>query len=432
AAAISALAAAGFGLGPALAATRPRLAALLASLNAGAPGGRRRLQRGLVVGQLALTVLLVASAGLLLRSFYNLTHVGAGFDADHVVTFHVGAAWNEDRTKIAVLQTSLLTQLQAMPGVAAAGFTNFLPASNATLQYQIKLAGLAGNGAAGTYSVGERSISPGYLSALRVPMVAGQDCPAMARNPQSPGRALVNRSFVDTYLRGESVVGRAFRWSQDPPNIPASQIVGVVDDVRENSLGAAPTPFLYSCIAPGAWPDPEYVVRTAGDPAATMAALRGVVARVAPARAVFGLERLQNVISTSLEQPQLDARFLSLFAGFALLLAAVGLYSLMSLLVAGRKRELGVRIALGASRKQVAKLVLAATGRLLIWGALAGLLLTWAADRLLESLLFGVHPLDALTMAATLAVLALIAAAAAWIPARRAAATDPLTALRAD
>ena len=427
--AISALAALGFGLGPAIAATRPRLATLLASLNAGAPGGRRLLQRGLVVGQLALTVLLVAGAGLLLRSFYNLEHVGAGFDSDHVFTFHVGAAWNEDRAKIGVMQNALLTQLEAVPGVTAAGFANFLPASDASLQYQVKIAGAAASDSQATYSVGERSISPGYLASLRTPLVAGHDCPALTR---PGGAALVNQSFVSTFMSGQSVIGRDFHFAQDPPNTPASQIIGIVGDVRENNLNAAPTPFIYVCLHGGDWPDPEYVVRTAGDPAAAMAAVRGVVAGVAPGRAVFGLDRLQNVIGASLEQPRLDARFLSLFAGFALLLAAVGLYSLMSLLVAGRRRELGVRIALGAKPSQVAGLVLASTGRLLAAGIVAGLALTWAAARGLESLLFGVHPLDAATLAAALALLALIALAATLIPARRAASTDPLAALRAD
>ena len=428
--AISALAALGFGLGPALAATRPGLAAHLASLNAGAPGGRRRLQRGLVVGQLALTVLLLASAGLLLRSYYNLEHVGAGFDAEHVFTFHVGAAWNEDRAQVGALQTSLLDKLRALPGVEAAGFTNFLPASNATLQYQIRLQGTAG-GHAGTYSVGERSITAGYLESLKVPLVAGAACPALPPNSDKSQKALVNQSFVDTFLHGQHVVGRSFSFAQDASG-SEGEIVGVVGDVRENSLAVPPAPFLYSCLHAGNWPDPEYVVRTAGDPGATMAALRGVVASVAPGRAVFGLNRLGTVVNASLEQPRLDARFLSLFAGFALLLAAVGLYSLISLLVAARRREMGVRLALGARPAQVAALVLASTGRLLAAGALAGLLLTWAADRLLQSVLFGVQPLDAATLAAALAALTLAAAFATWLPSRRAAATDPLTAMRTD
>jgi len=430
--ALSSLAALGFGLGPALAATRPRFAALLASLNAGAPGGRQRLQRALVIGQLALTVLLLASAGLLLRSYSNLEHVDSGFHTQNAFTFHISAAWNENPAVLGAMQARVLQGLRALPGVQAAGFTDFLPASQASLQYQISLAGLPGAGAGGTYSVGLRWISPGYLEALRVPVLAGGSCPDLPSNPGAPAKALVNRSFVDTYLHGGSVVGRQLRFNQDPPGAATHEIVGEVGDAREDSLASAPSPFLYFCNTGGAYPDPDYVVRTAAAPGATMAAVRGLVRRVAPSRAVFGLQRLRSVVDASLEQPRLNARFLSLFAAFALLLAGVGLYSLINLMVAARRREMGVRIALGARPAQVAAQVLASTARLLGWGALAGLALTWAADRLLASVLFGVRPLDLATLTSALAALALIAALAAWLPARRAASTDPLTVLRAD
>jgi putative ABC transport system permease protein len=429
--ALSAIAAVAFGLGPAWAATQPRLAQLLASLNAGAPGGRRRLQRALVIAQLALTVLLAAGAGLLLRSFYNLSHVDGGFDAANAFTFHIGAAWNEDRGKIGALQVALIHALRAQPGVVAAGFTNFLPASNATLQFQIQLAGMAG-GEGGTYSVGERTVTAGYLQALRVPLLAGRWCRPL-RNSGLNGAAegLVNAAFVRTYMHGESVVGRAFHMANEP-GAGASRIVGVVGDVRENSLAEAATPFLYLCLPAGSWPDPNYLVRTAGDPGATMAGLRPLVDRIAPGRAVFGLQRLSTRLGASLAQPQLEARFLSLFAAFGLILAALGLYSLISLLVAAERRELGVRLALGATPRHIAAVVLASTARLLAWGAAAGLALVWAADRLLASLLYGVRPLDPLNLAAAVAAMALVAGVAAWLPAHRAANLDPLTALRVE
>jgi len=427
---VSVLAALGFGLLPALQATRGGLSSLLTSLSAGAPGGRRRLQRGLVVVQLALTVLLLATSGLLLRSLYNLTHLDPGFDAAHVVTFHVGAGWGEDRGAIGLLQTRLLEQLPRLPGVQSAGFANFLPASDATLQYQIQLAGLSGASGGGTYSVGERTTSAGYLQTLRVPLLAGSYCPPMPTDFKQPAKALVNRSFVDTYMHGESVLGREFRFSQDPASAPASEIVGIVGDVRENSLSVPPTPFLYVCAAAGAWPDPEYVVRVAGDPPPAIAAIRTLVRQLAPNRALFGMEPLEDAVSASLEQPRLDVRFIALFTALAMLLAGVGLYSLISLMVAGRRREIGLRMALGAQRSQVAALVLADAARTLAWGLAGGLALSLAIDRLLESELYGVRPTDALTLTAAIAMLALLTAAAAWLPARRAATVDPLTALR--
>ncbi len=429
--AVSAAAAVAFGLGPAWAATQPRLAQLLASLNAGAPGGKRRMQRALVVAQLALTVLLAAGAGLLLRTFYNLSHVAGGFDAADAFTFHVGAAWNEDRGKIGAMQVALIHALEAQPGVVAAGFTNFLPASNATLQFQIQLAGMAG-GEGGTYSVGERTVTTGYLKALRVPLLAGRWCrPLQNSGMNGPSEGLVNQAFVRSDMHGETVVGREFHMV-NTPSVDGSRIVGVVGDVRENSLAEAATPFLYMCLPAGSWPDPNYLVRTAGDPGGTMAGLRRLVDRVAPGRAVFGLQRLSTTVDASLTQPKLEAQFLSLFAGFGLLLAAVGLYSLISLLVVAQRREIGVRLALGASPGQVEGLVFGMTGRLLAWGALAGLALAWAADRFLSATLYGVRPLDPLSLAAAVSAMAAITGLAAWLPARRAAHTDPLRALRAD
>ncbi|MGH9484753.1 MAG: ADOP family duplicated permease, partial [Terriglobales bacterium] len=395
--AVSALAALGFGLAPAWAAMRSCLLPALAGTGARIAGSPRRAQHLLVGAQLALTVLLLASAGLLLRSYGNLSHQPTGFHTHNVFTFHVSASWNEDRGPLGNMQTSLLEALRAQPSVAAAGFTNFLPASNATLQYAMQIEGLRGPSKDGTFAVGERSVSPGYFSALQIPVVAGRACPALQPigSPGAGMQALVNRSFVITYLHGQSPVGRDFRLLAEGPHASWSRIVGVAGDVRENSLAVAPTPFLYECIPAGGWPDPEYAVRTAGDPGRAMQALRGVVDRVAPGRAVFGLQRLSAVIATSLQQQRLDSFGLSLFAALALLLAAVGLYSLISLLVAGRKRELAVRMALGASPADAVRLVLAATARLLAWGAVCGLALSWACARLLAALLFGVHPLDA-------------------------------------
>ncbi|MGH9418167.1 MAG: ADOP family duplicated permease [Terriglobales bacterium] len=434
---VSALAAAAFGLLPALGATRPRqgrLAGLLVSLNAGAPGGRRRAQHGLVVAQFALTVLLVAAAGLLWRSYYNLNHVTAGFEPGNVLTFHIGAAWNENRTQVGAMQHRVLDQLDHLPGVVAAGFTNFLPASDATLQYQILLQGLAGPAQNGAFSAGERSVSPGYFASLKVPIVAGGDCPAMPimTDAEVAGTALVNESFVRTYLRGQAAVGREWKVAQDGPTAPWSRIVGVVGDVRENSLAEAPTPFIYACIPAGGWPDPNYVVRTAGGAGPTLAALRGLVAKSAPGRALFGVEPLTQLLAAGLAQPQLEADCLAMFAGFALLLAAVGLYGLISLMVLAQRRELGVRLALGARPSQLARTVLAGAARLVGWGAAAGLLLTWAAGHALRAVLYGISPFDGATLTAAVAVLAAIALLAAWLPARRAAATDPLVALKSD
>jgi predicted permease len=422
-----------FGAIPAIQSTRTDLAPLLAESSRSVSGGRRRLQRGLVVAQLAFTVLLLASAGLLLRSYYNLSHVDYGFDPANAITFHVGAAWDEPRPRIGRMQLNILSDLERFPGVEAAGMTNFLPATGATLNYQIVLEGLAQTEENGTYTVGERTVDAGYLKALKVPLLAGSWCPAtVVIDPQKavPAKAMVNRRFVDLYAKGQNVIGRHYRFAQTLAMANPDEIVGVVGDVREDGLAASAAPYIYTCQPAGAWPDPEYVVRTKGDARALMQQVRQIVHGIAPQRAVFGVKLLDTIVDEALEQPRLNTRFVAMFASAAMLLASVGLYSLISLIVTARTREIGVRIALGANRVQIMRLILAGAARLLIAGIIAGLALTLGAERLIKSVLFGVSPLDAWTLAAAVAVLAAVSLLAAFLPARRAACIDPLEAMR--
>jgi predicted permease len=435
AAALSLAATLVFGAIPAIQSTRADLAPLLAESSRSISGGRRRLQSGLVVAQLAFTVLLLASAGLLLRSYYNLSHVDSGFDTANTITFHVGAGWDENRARIGRMQLNLLSELERFPGVEAAGMTNFLPATGATLNFQIVLEGLAQTEEKGTYTVGERTIDAGYLKALRVPLLAGAWCPVREPLDESkaiPGKAMVNRRFVELYGKGQNVIGRHFRFAQNPGAALADEIVGVVGDVREDGLAASASPYIYTCQAAGSWPDPEYVVRTAGDPRALMQQVRQLVHGIAPNRAVFGVKPLDTLVDEALEQPRLNLRFVAMFAAAAMLLASVGLYSLISLVVTARTREIGVRIALGANRSNIIGLIFAGAARLLIAGVVAGLLLSLGAERLIKSVLFEVSPLDMWTLAAAVGVLTAVSMLASFLPARRAASIDPLEAMRVE
>ncbi len=423
-----------FGAIPAIQSTRTDLAPLLAESSRSVSGGRRRLQRGLVVAQLAFTVLLLSSAGLLLRSYYNLSHIDYGFDPTKAITFHVGAAWDENRPRIGRMQLNLLSELERFPGVESAGMTNFLPATGATLNYQIVVEGLAQTEENGTYTVGERTVDPGYMKAMKIPLLAGSLCPRLEvidMSKPAPGKAMVNRRFVELYGKGQNVVGRHFRFAQDLASTSApGEIVGVVGDVREDGLAASTSPYIYTCQAAGGWPDPEYVVRTKGDPRALLQQVRQIVRGVEPQRAIFGVKLLDAVVDEALEQPRLNTRFVAMFASAAMLLASVGLYSLISLIVTARTREIGVRIALGANRTQVMRLIFMGAAQLLIAGILAGLALTLGAERLIKSVLFGVSPLDALSIAAAVGILALVSLLAVFLPAKRAASIDPLEAMR--
>ncbi len=416
-----------FGLLPALNATRQRATPLLAHAGSRVAAGRHRPQQALVVAQIALGILLASSAALMLRSYHNLTRVESGFNTDHTITFHVGAAWNEDRTRIGQLQERLVAELQELPSVVDAGITNFLPATGATLRYQISIEGLATADDNGKITVGERTVSAGYLRALEVPLVAGSWCPPLHTDFTRPTKAMVNRAFADRY--GRDVVGRHFAFDQ----IPGShEIVGIVGNVIEDGVRASAAPYVYACQSAGDWPDPEYVVRARGDARAVMASVREIVHRLDAGRAIFGVQSLDAVMAGTLDQPRLDAGMLSLLAAAAIGLASLGLYSLLMLLVAERTRELGVRMALGAAPVQVVALIFAGAARLLAAGIALGLLLTAAGTQLLDAALFAVAPLDAATLALALTAFSAVVIVAAAIPAMRAARIDPIGAIRPD
>ena len=407
---------------------------LLAESSRSVSGRRGRLQRSLVISQLAVTVVLLSSAGLLLRSYYNLSHVDPGFNTANTITFHVGAAWNEDRPMIGRLQTRIIDELKRFPGVEAAGITSFLPTAGASLRAQVQIEGMAGTLESATYTIGGRTISVGYLQALKVPLLAGEWCPPL-RPFESNGanKSLVNRQFVQQYAKGRNIVGRHTLYPMSPiPNPPMNEIAGIVGDVREDQLAMAPVPYVYDCASAGSWPDPEYVVRTRGDAHALLRDLPRIVHGIDPSRAVFGVKMLDTLLEDALEQPRLNTRFLAIFAASAMLLASVGLYSLISLLVNARTREIGLRMALGAGHAQIVSLVLSGAGRSVLAGVVFGLALALGAQRLIKSVLYGVSPLDAITLAGAIAILVTVSTIAVLLPARRAAAIDPIEAIRTE
>jgi putative ABC transport system permease protein len=418
-----------FGLIPTLYTMRRRLASLLSSAGRGVSGGRYRLQGALVVAQIALSVLLAGTAGLLVRSFTALSRVPSGFNTDDTITFHVGAAWDEDRARIGQLQERLVEQLHQLPGVRAAGFTNFFPATGATLRYQVRVDGIAGPETDGNLTVGERTVTPGYLRALQVPLVAGEWCPEVRYGPAAQHTAMVNARFVDVYASGQNPIGRNLIMAQGGSSW---RIVGTLGNIIEDGPSAPPAPYVYICMPAGGWPDPEYVVRADGDPRVLMSSIRQLVRSLDPARPIFGVRRVDEIIGASLDQPRLNARLLTAFAVAALALAAVGLYGLLTLLIADRRRELGVRIALGASRSDLVRLVLAGAGRLIVLGMAGGLILTFAVSQVLRTLLFGVTAHDARALAGGVLALAIVSALAIAIPARQAATIDPIDAIRGE
>ena len=415
-----------FGAVPAWAATRARGAALIGSTRVA--GGSHRLQGALVAAQVALGVLLAGGAGVLVRSYAALSRADLGFQTANVLTFHAGARWDEDRVRVAQFQHALLSELQRLPQVRAAGFANFLPSTGATLRYQYTVEGLSGTNADGTMNAGERTVTSGYLAALQVPLLAGRWC----RDSQIGGtvehEVMLNRRFVDTYAGGANLIGRHLNIAQNDPT--AWTVVGVVGDAAEDTPETPATPFVYMCLPMGSWPDPEYVVRVAGNPAALTPTVREIVRRLDASRPVFAMRPLESVMAGAIEQPRVNAAALTAFAGAALALVAVGLYALLALSVTERRRELGVRLALGATSSGLMRAVLGDAARMVILGLTAGLLLLALSGRFLRSVIFGVTPHDPVALAAGVAILMIVALAAAAPPLRRAARVDPIEALR--
>ncbi len=421
-----------FGLLPALHATSAGIAGTLIRAGRDIAGRGQWVQRALIGAQVALTMLLLASAGLLLRSFYNLSHVEMGFNPSNTILFHVGAAWDEDRGRIGRMQERLIGELKRLPGVQAVGITNFLPASGATLRNNITLEGAASSEETGNMPVGYRLVSPGYLQALQVPLLAGNRCPELRVDPPGGQKAMVNRRFVEVYGRNKNVIGRHVGFVGYGPDLPQTEIIGVIGDIKEDSLAAPFYPYVYNCAAGGSWPDPEYAVRSAGDPRAIMNSVRQVIRNVAPGRAIFGVQTLEDTLAASIERPRSNANLLVLFALAAMALASVGLYGLVTQIVNSRRREMGVRMALGAAPGQIVGSILAGAGRLIAIGIAAGVGLTIALQPALRAVIFEVSPLDGSSLIFAAAILATVSMIAALGPARRAAAIDPIESMRAE
>jgi predicted permease len=431
------------GVWPAVRGTRKNLSSSLAQNSRAQVSGRIPLQWLLVGTQVALAVTLLAGAGLLLRSFQALGRVSPGFEASHVLTFHVSGSWGETADMMALTQRieRILETLQNTPGVQAAASSAELPGVPTEFQTELRFA--EGPADPARKIVAEsRFVSPGYFSTMQIPQLAGEPCqePKFTARPGAPGgvrlgansiTVLVNHSFADTYLPGSNIIGRhlqvlgnAFLRPED-----AGEIRGIVGDAREEGLNRAPAPTVYWCIgAPD--PDPYYLVRTHTDPMALAETLRKEIHDVEPARSVFAFMPLGAHLSDAFAENRLRTILLTFFAVTAVSLACIGLYGTLSYSVTVRRREVGLRLALGALQNQITKHFLLQGLVVTSIGCTAGWGLATASARVLSGMLYGVSPSDAPTLITVILLMLLVAAAAALIPAIRAARLDPMQVLR--
>ena len=418
-----------FGLLPALAAARPDLTRALKAGGRGGSGVSGRVRGALVVGEVALSFVLLIGAGLLLRSFARLVSVDPGFRTEGAVTASLSlpAARFEGEADVLSFDEALETRLEAFPGVSAVGFTSQLPLAGPGNDTYMAVPGRHQLGTETQFNAQIRSASRGFFEAMGIPLLRGRAF-TEADRAGAPPVVIVNRPFVETIFPDEDPVGRRLLIDLGEPL--ETEVIGVVGGVHEFGLGDPPPMTAYFPLAQATVWNQQVVIRTSGDPASVVAALPELVGRIDPLQPVGSVATYESLLGRSVARPRFQALLLGLFAAVALTLAVVGIYGVLSYLVARRSREVGIRIALGATRPRVIGLIvrrgLGLAGAGLAIGALAALGLT----RFMESLLYGVTATDGWTFAGVAALLGLTSLAACYLPARRAAGVDPTTTLR--
>jgi putative ABC transport system permease protein len=382
--------------------------------------------RGLVSAQIALALVLLVGAGLLIRTLSRLGDVSLGFQPERVLTMRVSGSWGEknDMAQVERRFARTLDALRVLPGVEAAAISVATPGTGEDYPIDFTIVGRANSDSGQKTFADSQVVSGDYFRVMGIPMLAGETCRPRA-DSKAADPALVNRAFADRYFAGENPIGQRLKLSWAKP-----EIIGVVGDVREHGYAQDPKPTIYTCTLPGFVPDPVYLVRTAGAPATLVEAARKTMRQLEPNRAVYATKPLAEVLAATLSPRRFQTELLSLFGITALLLATVGLYGVMSFYVAQRTREMGLRAALGARPEQILGHVFRQGVWMTMAGVACGLAAAAAVTRWIASLLFGVQPLDAVTFLVAPVLLAVVAAVAVWIPARRATLVDPMVALR--
>lgn len=413
------------GLVPAIRGTRRQLAHALASGSRTQVSTRRPLQWLLVGVQVTLAVTLLVGAGLLLRSLQELARVSPGFDAGHVLTFQVSGSWGETRDMKNVVQRidRTLDNLRTLPGVEGAATAAMLPGVPARYQLELKIDGKSESDHPLLTNI--RYVSANYFHTMRTSLLLGDACRQASVIPE----VLVNRSFADRYFEGVSPIGHTLAGAVGNDFLGTSAIRGVVADAREESMNEQPVPTAYFC-TPAPSPFPNYLVRTHGDSMAMAETIRQKIHEIEPSRSVYGFSTLQDHLDDASSENQLRTILLTLFAATAASLACIGLYGTLSYLGRLRRREVGVRLALGALRSQIVARFLFHGMRVAMMGCIAGLALGFALTRFLTGMLYGVSTLDPVTYTGVAALVLCVASLASLAPALRAARTKPVQVLR--
>jgi putative ABC transport system permease protein len=422
-----------FGLIPALASTKPELTEALKEGGRGSTTGvrRNRVRNALVITEVALALVLLVGASLLLKSFVRLQNVDPGFDPKNVVTMEVSlpVAKYARGKPVSDFYQELVRRVGGLPGVEAAALTTILPLSGTNSDSSFTIEGTDPMQSKVMPDEEIRVVSPDYFKALRVPLRAGRSFD-QRDTADAPISVIINQAFARKWFPNQDPVGRRItQGDARKPDVKWATIVGVVGDVRHRGLEFDPAPEYYVPHAQVPYRGMILAVRSKQDPRSLTTAIRAELRQLDPELPAANLRTLEEVTSESIAPRRLSVVMLSVFAAVALVLASVGIYGVMSFLVVQRTHEIGVRMALGAQRRDVLVLVIGRAARLVLIGTAIGLVLAIVSTRALGAMLYNVGAFDVVTFAEVTLALALIALLASYIPALRALRADPMLAL---
>jgi predicted permease len=419
-----------FGIAPALRTTRADINSVLKETSRSVAGSRSVLGKSLLVVQVAISLVLVTGAGLFLRTLGNLRAVDVGFDPANLVLFRVNPQLNGyDEQHSAALYQQLIDRLGSLPGVRAATLSNPSLLSGSVNQSGIFVQGR-------TYEIGVQQqdrinrlvVAPNFFDVMKIPLKLGRGLSDAENNAKAPKVAVINEAAAKKYFPEGNPIGRRFGSSVETSG--QIEVVGVVRDAKYDSLREDAPPTMYVPFRQSRMGSPSIAVRTSGDPLTFVAAIRETVRAIDPDLPMVDVSTQMEQVEQRFEQERTFAQAYTLFGALALVLAAVGLYGVMSYTVARRTNEIGIRLALGAQREQVLGATMRESLMLVCIGAVIGIAIVFASSRFVASLLFGVPKNDPTSIALATAVLGVVACLAAYLPARRASRVDPMVALR--